>query len=119
MKVLYTTKDGRMTFELEGKTQIDIWQQIADTQEVFENMNCTKFGEEDDDVKFVVRENSDSDKFYELHYAGTNPKLFGCKKAFGCHKTGGTLFPQRKNKSGEYLPDNGWMKWDKVKQEEV
>ena len=113
MKVLYTTRDGRLTFELEGQTQAELFEKLAQTQEIFENRRCTKFGEESDEVNFVVRE-VDGNKFYELQYAGENPKLWGCRKSFGQSKQNkGQLFPHRKGEDGEFLPDNGWMKYDR------
>lgn len=30
---------------------------------------------------------------------------------FGQHKSGGTLFVKRKDKDGNWLPDDGWYKW--------
>jgi len=30
---------------------------------------------------------------------------------FGQHRSGGTLFVKRKDKEGNWLPDNGWYKW--------
>lgn len=30
---------------------------------------------------------------------------------FGQHKSGGTVFVKRKDKEGNWLPDNGWYKW--------
>lgn len=111
MKVSYTTRDGRLTFEIEGATQTDIWEQLASIQEVFEDTTCTKYGQQDDNTRFVVRENDDN-KYYELRYNGNNTKLFGVRKAFGQHKKGGGLFPRRKDESGSYLPDNGWVKWN-------
>lgn len=117
MKLLYTTRNGRMTFEIEGKDQTEIWKQLASLQEVFEDLVCTKHGKSDDNVRFVVREN-EGNEYFELRYVGNDPKLFGCKKAFGQHKKGGGLFPRRKDESGSYLPDNGWVQWNKETQKE-
>jgi len=117
MELTYTTRDGRMTATFSG-TQSEIWEQIAHFQEVFETGPATKGGESDDNVRFVVRE-VDDNKYYELRYAGSNPKLFGTKKAFGQHKKGGGLFPKNKDADGNWLPDNGWTKWNpETKKEE-
>jgi len=117
MKLNYTTKDGRMSAEFEG-TQSEIWEQIAHFQEVFEIGPATKNGESDDNVRFVVREVEDN-KYYELRYTGSNPKLLGAKKSFGQHKKGGGLFPKNKDDEGNWLPDNGWRQWDKDQKKEV
>lgn len=120
MKVLYTTKDGRMTVELEGNSQAEIWRQIASFQEVFEDTKITKFEQTSDDVRFTVRKDDDDNEYFELRYAGDNPKLFGVKKAFGQNKKPeGKLFPKRKDKEGNYLPDNGWVKYDKEQGKEI
>ena len=39
MKVVYTLDNG-LTVELEGKTQTDIWDQLAEFQEVFGDTTC-------------------------------------------------------------------------------
>lgn len=120
MKLLYTTKDGRMTAEFEADTQVDLWKQLAAFQEVFEGNTVTKFGLKSDDVKFVVRHDSEENEYFELHYSGDNPKLFGVKKAFGqAKKPKGSLFPRRKDSEGKYLSDNGWQKYDKDQGKEV
>ena len=46
-------------------------------------------------------------------------KLFGVKKSFGQHKRGGGLFPRIKDSEGNYLADNGWLKWDAEQGKEV
>lgn len=96
MKLLYTTKDGRMTVELEADTQADIWRELASFQEVFEDRTCVRGKKTTDEVKFVVRKNADEDEFFEMHYSGNDPEFYGCKKAFGQNKKPkGQLYPQR------------------------
>ena len=120
MKLLYTTKNGRMTVELEGDTQAEIWKQLAAFQEVFEDTTVTKFGLKSDDVRFVVRQDAEDNEYFELHYNGDNTKLFGVKKAYGQQKKPkGALFPRRKDAEGKYLPDGGWCKYDKELGKEV
>ena len=116
MKILYTTKNVRMTVELEGKTQTDLFEQLWRFQEVFENTTCTRNGVSSDDVRFIVRE-VDGNKYYELRCVDTRDAVRGATLAFGLHKHGGTMFPKRKeeNEKGEevYLPNNGWVVYDK------
>jgi len=119
MKVSYTTRDGRMTFELEGDTQAELWRQIASVQEVFECGTLNKFDKVSDEVVYTTRFDADENENFELRYAGTDPELWGVKKAFGQKKKGGILFPKRKNKEGEYLPDNGWVKYDSELRKEI
>lgn len=113
MKVLYTTRNNRMTFELEGKTHTDIFEQIAAVQEVFEQTECVRAGKKSDNVKFVVREDAEENKYYELVCQDSDPELRYAKLAFGQHKKGGSLFPRRKDKDNKYLPNNGWVIYGK------
>ena len=52
MKVNYKTINGRLSVELEGDSQRDIFQEIARFQEVFEETVCGKCGS--DNIRFVV-----------------------------------------------------------------
>jgi translation initiation factor 2 beta subunit (eIF-2beta)/eIF-5 len=104
MKLTYTTKNGRITAELEGESQKDLFGELNKFQEVFEENICGKCGNED--VKFVVR-TVDDNQYYELRCSKCGARL-----AFGVHKKGGGLFPKRKDNDGKWLPDNGWVKWN-------
>lgn len=118
MKVTYQLDNG-ITVELEGKSQTDIWDQLAEFQETFGDTTCIAKikGEivKSDKVKFVKRTVDDND-YYELFCVETDPAksvLFGYKKAFGQHKKGGTLFPKRDIPEGCIPGLNGWHKWVK------
>jgi hypothetical protein len=103
-----------MTAEFEAETQTDLWKQLAEFMEVFEDTTVTKFGLTSDDVRFVVRKDNEENEYFELHYNGDNPKLFGVKKAYGQNKKPkGSLFPRRKDSEGKYLPDSGWVRYNK------
>ena len=58
MKVNYKTINGRLSVELEGDSQRDIFQEIARFQEVFEETVCGKCGS--DNIRFVVRNVDDN-----------------------------------------------------------
>lgn len=103
MKVNYTTANGRLSVELEGDAQTDIFQAIGRFQEVFEEAVCGKCGSEN--IKYIVR-NVDDNLYYELRC-----KDCGAKLSFGVHKKGGGLFPKRKD-GDDWLPDGGWVKWN-------
>lgn len=103
MKVNYTSKNGRVSVELEGDGQRDIFEQISRFQEVFEEASCGKCGSEN--IKFVVR-NVDDNMYYELRCADCGARL-----SFGAHKKGGGLFPKRKD-GDNWLPNGGWVKWN-------
>lgn len=103
MKVNYTTRDGRMTVDIEGDTQAVVFADIGRFQEVFEESLCGKC--KSDNLRFVVR-NNDDNLYYEKRC-----KDCGAKLAYGAHKAGGGLFPKRKD-GDTWLPDNGWVKWN-------
>ena len=115
MKVVYTLDNG-LTVELEGKTQTDIWDQLAEFQEVFGDTTCVAKikGEvhKSDKVKFVKRSVDDND-YYELLCVDGSSPLFMYKKSFGQHKKGGTLFPKRDVPEGCIPGLNGWHKYVK------
>lgn len=104
MKVNYTTGSGRMSAEFEAESHRDLFEQLNRFQEVFEEDTCGKCGSHD--IKFVVR-TVDGNSYYELRCANCGARL-----SFGANKTGGGLFPKRKDAEGNWLPDNGWTKWN-------
>lgn len=93
-----------LTLELDASSQKELFEDLANLQEVFGEDRCGKC--DSTDLRFVVREN-DGNKFYEVQCRRCYARL-----AFGSHKKGETLFPKRKD-GDDYLPDNGWTKWDK------
>lgn len=103
MKLRYTTKSGRITAEIDGESQKDLFTELNRFQEVFEETNCGKCGS--DDIKYIVR-TVDENQYYELRCMKCSAKL-----AFGVHKKGGGLFPKRKD-GDNWLPDSGWVKWN-------
>ena len=97
--------------ELEGETQADLFEQLAHFQEVFDESQCGKCQSED--LRFQVR-NVDDNLYYELKCADCGARL-----AFGVMKKGGRLFPRRKDRDSNWLPNRGWVKWNpETKQEE-
>ena len=104
MKVSYTTRNKRLTAEFEADTQRDIVTDIAKFQEIFEESVCGKCGSEN--VRWQVR-NVDDNLYFELRCMDCGARL-----SFGSHKKGGGLFPRRKDAEGNWLPDNGWVKWN-------
>jgi len=104
MKLKYTTKNQRITVEVEGDSQRDLFSEIGKVQEVFEQDTCGKCG--NDDVKFVVR-TVDDNQYHELRCVSCGARL-----SFGANKKGGGLFPKRKDGEGNWLPDGGWVKWN-------
>jgi len=100
----------------ESEKMTEVFEQLAQMQEIFGQDKCGKCG--CTTLHFVVRQNKNDDKFYELRC--TDPKCRAILR-FGCNKKGGGLFPVRKEnenaslmgmKPGEYLPNNGWLKYN-------
>lgn len=87
--------------------QKDLWQQLSSLSEVFGNNQCGKCN--NSQLKYIVRE-VDGNEYYELICTKCRAKL-----SFGQHKQGKSLFPKRKDDEGNYLPDGGWLRWDREK----
>jgi hypothetical protein len=102
--------------ELDGDKQSDLFRVIASAQEVFAEKRCGKC--KGTDLRFRVRKNNQAQEFFELLCLGCGAVL-----SFGVHKNGGTLFPHRlRDVDGggrEWLPDDGWVRWDRDRQAEV
>lgn len=116
LEVLYKTRDGRLEVKFEAKDQCDLVEQLAAFQEVFDDTSCTRNGEWSDNTRWQVRE-VDDNKYFELVCKDvTKQQCNGARKAFGVHKKGGGLFPKTKDKDDatKYLPNNGWMKYNKA-----
>lgn len=112
MKLQYTTQDGRFTVEVEGKTQTEVFKQLAEFQEVFEVGPCVRGKKISTKLKFQVRE-VEGNEYFEIVCTDEDSDLRNAKLAFGQHKKGGTLFPRRKDADGKWLPNNGWVKYNK------
>lgn len=103
MKVTYRTHDTRISVEVEGKDNKDIFRQLSVFQEIFEHRVCGAC--EGERIRFSVRE-VQGNTYYELKCMDCGATL-----AFGQKKADGSLFPKRKDKDGNWLPNNGWVKW--------
>lgn len=104
MKLRYRIND-KLECEVEGDGQKEIFKELATLQEIFGEEKCGSCGK--NNLRFVVRNVEDND-YYELRCSDCGSVL-----SFGQHKKGGTLFPKRKDDSGNYLPNKGWYKWNK------
>jgi hypothetical protein len=88
-----TNKSDRMDIEVEGD----------DVKACFCNTHCGAC--DSTNVRFVVRENRGF-VFHEVRCQECHSAL-----SFGQKREGGALFPKRKSKEGDYLPNSGWVKW--------
>ena len=108
MTIKLTKTQGDTTVTVEGESHVDVFTNMATAGEVFLSANhhkCGKCGSTD--IRYVVRE-SGKYKFYELRCNNCGAKLtFGVK-----NDDSGDLFPHRKDDQGNWLPNDGWVKWN-------
>lgn len=98
MKVTYQVTP-RLTFEVEGDHQKDVFKKLAQIDAIFGINMCPMT--KSTNLKFVVKE-VDGNEYYEIHDRD-NP---GVMMQFGQHKTGNTMFPRKNKESGHV-----WFKW--------
>lgn len=115
--------NNNVFIQAEGNNHVEIFEQIEGLQEVFATYSgCGKCG--GDDLKFAKRVQG-KHTYYELHCAKCYARL-----SFGQNDEPkkGSLFPRLKEtekqtvmggklEAGAYLPDDGWIRWNKDKQE--
>lgn len=103
MKVVYTGK--KLSVEIEGANQSELWGKLGEFQEVFEEPCCGKCKGEN--LRFTIRK-VDKYRYHELRCADCGAKL-----SFGVHDDGSnSLFPKRKDEEGKVKGTNGWVKWN-------
>ena len=103
MKIKYTTKNQRLNVEIDSESVKETFKKLAEFQEIFDETACQLC--QNEDLQFVVRTVEGND-YYELKCKNCFAKL-----AFGQHKSGGSLFPKRKNQEGSFDKNKGWHKW--------
>jgi hypothetical protein len=124
MKLIYTTKDGRMSVELEGANDKELFRQLAHFQEVFEDTPSASIDGKatvGGDVAYRVRRAKYTDekgKEKEAEYFEklvTSGPLMWYKKSFGVLDDGSdNLFPKRPDDSDSIIKgNNGWHKYNK------
>lgn len=125
MKLNYTTKDGRMTVELEGNSDKELFRKLAHFQEIFEDTPSAKVGDKvvnGGDVAYRVRKAKYTDekgKEKEAEYFEkmvVSGDLLWYKKSFGVLDDGtDNLFPKRPSDEDANLERgfNGWHKYVK------
>ena len=106
MKISYKVNDN-VTLEAEGDGQKEIFKELAMLQEIFAEKECGLC--KSPNIRYVCRTVEGND-YYEVKCSDCYANL-----SFGQHKKGGTLFPKRKDENNEWLPNNGWYKWNSTK----
>lgn len=91
---------GSIQVESEGDAK-EVFKELASAAEVFGQHTCGKCKSKD--VQPVVRE-IDGNTYYEM-------RCHSCGHAmgFGQRKIDGALYPRRKDKDGNWLPNGGWV----------
>lgn len=103
--------NSKMTVKLDVSNQKDLIRQISQLEEVLSNTTCGACKSEN--TRFVTRnaagEKNKVYEFFEVKCNECNSRL-----SLGCHQEGDTLFPKRKNEAGEWLPNSGWVKFERA-----
>jgi len=128
MKLTYTTKDGRITVELEAANDKEMFRKLARFQEIYEDTPAADINGkrvEGGDIVYRARKSKYLDKktnkekdaeYFERVVVSGPLTLF--KKGYGVlDDQTDNLFPKRMSRDEEnynkYIHGyNGWMKWD-------
>lgn len=103
MKATFTI--NQLQFELEGAEARELFQMVAQIQDIFEaetQCGCCQ----SDNIRYGFRDYN-GDKFYELVCRECSAQF-----RFGQKKIDNSLFPKRKAEDGKPLPNHGWSKWE-------
>ena len=114
MSFTITKTVGSVTIGVEADKTTDAFKDLSSLEEVFGISCCGKCACED--LTHVVRKDAEENEYYELRCTNRDCRA---KLAFGLHKKGGGMYPKRKDKDDKWLPDGGWMRWDKSQNKEV
>ena len=102
----FRTKSGQLSFKLTGESVKDIFEDLAEVEEIFDvPMVCGVC--ENSDVAHRVRENG-GNKFYELHCLTPSCRA---RFSFGQSKDQKSLFPKRKDGDGNWINNGGWERY--------
>lgn len=108
-----------VSLEVEGETQLAVFDEISKNTEVFGIDECGKC--KGHDIRYVtrevVKEEKGKSKTYTYRELRCQNKDCKARLAFGQHQEGSTLFPKRKNEDGSWMKDEGWEVWVPEKKE--
>lgn len=118
MNIEFTKRlNDTLSMKVSVGNQLELFQALHEYGEIFSISECGAC--KSDDVKYAIREVADTKKkgqfhsYYEMHCGKCRARL-----AFGKMMSGDRLFPKRKDENGNYLPNNGWVKFEKAEQKE-
>lgn len=95
-----STVIGATRIEVEGDIK-EAFTELAQASEIFGHGECGACGSKD--VMPVVRD-WDGNTYYEMRCNKCHSVM-----GFGQRRGDGALFPRRKDKDGNWLPNNGWV----------
>lgn len=121
-KLTYTTADGRITVEIEGTSDKELFRKLSRFQEIFEDSPSAKIDGKEvsgGDVTYRVRKSKYTDekgKEKEAEYFEklvTSGPLKWYKKSYGILDDGSdNLFPKRNvDDENSVIGNNGWHKY--------
>jgi len=90
---------GSVTITAEGDVK-EIFTELASAAEVFGQSVCGSCGSE---LTSPVSREVDGNHYYEMRCNSC-----GCTLGFGQRKADGALYPRRKDKAGNWMPNRGW-----------
>jgi len=91
--------------EVEGRDTKECFTSLAHAVEIFSKTKCGAC----ESTKCYPRIRTvGTDVYHEMFCPDCGASL-----AFGTKKSDGTLFPKKKDKQGQWLEHNGWVKWTK------
>lgn len=100
--------------EADGQTTAEVFEKLASLEEVFRVTQCGKCG--CDRVTFTVRRDKEDHVYYQAQCLDAN---CGAEFRFGVRKKpAGTLFPQLKDRDGNWKNFGGWLIWNDHNDEE-
>lgn len=106
--------DGReVTISEEVDSEVALFKFLSSMQEMFSHSVCERNGSVSEHVKCRVRKDDDENEYFEFYCYKGDKDCLGAVKRFGQNKKGGGLFPKNKDKDGNWLPNNGWVKWNR------
>jgi len=95
---------GRAKITVDGDTTLACWDKIASASEILSAAStCGACGS--NNTMLNTRE------YQGNHFREAVCLDCGCKLAFGQRRSDGEIYPRRRDKEGNTIGGNGWVKW--------
>lgn len=105
MKISFKSANGRLTLTVEADTAAMAFSHLSMFQEIFDHDKCGKCGSTE------VRFDTFTGKGYVIH--GIKCDKCSAKLNFWTNKDG-SMYPNRKDKQYQPLPNNGWVVYERA-----